>query len=137
MYPEGPATGHLDGGFLCFTLLSTHKLKIPRPLSQATTSNHHNVFTFTLPLSEGRAGEAWEPRNKLTHFSSPQNQSVTHFVHDFPFSPTLLQISFLLLFFWLQTKQQISTDNSSTRNCARCVIPTGSNTVTTVPSASY
>jgi hypothetical protein len=28
-----------------------------RPLSQATASNRHNVFTF----AEGRAGEAWGP----------------------------------------------------------------------------
>jgi hypothetical protein len=27
-------------------------------LSQATAYNHHNVFIFTLPFSEGRAGEA-------------------------------------------------------------------------------
>jgi hypothetical protein len=31
------------------------------PLSQATAYNHHNVFTFTLPLSEGRAGGPGNP----------------------------------------------------------------------------
>jgi hypothetical protein len=34
------------------------KIKIPRPLSQATASNSSNVFTSISPLSEGRAGEA-------------------------------------------------------------------------------
>jgi hypothetical protein len=32
----------------------------PAPAQQATASNHSNVFTFTLHLSEGRANEAWE-----------------------------------------------------------------------------
>jgi hypothetical protein len=34
-----------------------------RCLSEATPY-HHNVFTFTLLLPEGRAGVAWEPSNK-------------------------------------------------------------------------
>jgi hypothetical protein len=29
---------------------------------------HHNVFTFTLFLQEGRAGVAWEPSNKTMLF---------------------------------------------------------------------
>jgi hypothetical protein len=29
------------------------------------TSYHYNVFTFTLFLSEGRAGLVWEPSNKV------------------------------------------------------------------------
>jgi hypothetical protein len=29
------------------------------------SSYHHNVFTFTLFRSEGRAGVAWEPSNKM------------------------------------------------------------------------
>jgi hypothetical protein len=33
------------------------KFKIPRPLSQATASNHTNIFTLMLPLS-GQEGEA-------------------------------------------------------------------------------
>jgi hypothetical protein len=41
-----------------------------RPLSQASASNHSNVFTFTLPLTEGRAGEATEPSNKMSLFLS-------------------------------------------------------------------
>jgi hypothetical protein len=47
------------------------KTKIPRPLSQATASNHHNVFMSTLPLSEGRARGAWEPYNRWLCFSPP------------------------------------------------------------------
>jgi hypothetical protein len=55
---------------------------MPRPLSQATTSNHPNGFTSTLPLPEGRAGEAWEPPNRMTPSS---HRSVSHFSHDFHF----------------------------------------------------
>jgi hypothetical protein len=39
--------------------------------NQATISNHPNVFTFIIPLSEGRAGEAWQP-NKIMLPPSPQ-----------------------------------------------------------------
>jgi hypothetical protein len=35
-----------------------------RSLSEATPY-HHNVFTFTLFLPEGRASVAWEPSNKI------------------------------------------------------------------------
>jgi hypothetical protein len=38
-----------------------------RSLSEATPY-HHNVFTFTLFLPEGRAGVAWEPSNKILLF---------------------------------------------------------------------
>jgi hypothetical protein len=34
----------------------------------STASNHSDVFTFTLLLREGRAGEAWEPSNKTILF---------------------------------------------------------------------
>jgi hypothetical protein len=51
----------------CFSKLyvdTKSGIQNPAPLSQATTYNHDNVFTFTLLLSEGRAGEAWEPSNR-------------------------------------------------------------------------
>jgi hypothetical protein len=32
---------------------------------------HHNVFTFTLFLPEGRPGVAWEPSNKMMLFLPP------------------------------------------------------------------
>jgi hypothetical protein len=38
-----------------------------RCLSEASPY-HHNVFTFTLLLPEGRAGVAWEPSNKMMLF---------------------------------------------------------------------
>jgi hypothetical protein len=41
---------------------------MPRALAQATFYNRHNVFTFTLPLSEGREGETWEPSNNMVLF---------------------------------------------------------------------
>jgi hypothetical protein len=40
-----------------------------RSLSEAT-QYHHNVFTFTLFIPEGRAGVAWEPSNKIMLFLS-------------------------------------------------------------------
>jgi hypothetical protein len=42
-----------------------------RCLSEATPY-HHNVFTFTLFLPEGRAGVAWEPYNKMMLFLPPR-----------------------------------------------------------------
>jgi hypothetical protein len=36
------------------------------------TPYHHNVFTFTLFLPEGRAGVAWEPSNKMMLFLPPR-----------------------------------------------------------------
>jgi hypothetical protein len=36
----------------------------PAALSQATVSNHPNISTLILSLSEGRAGEAWEHLKK-------------------------------------------------------------------------
>jgi hypothetical protein len=40
-------------------------------MSEATPY-HHNVFTFTLFLLEGRAGVAWEPSNKMMLFLPPR-----------------------------------------------------------------
>jgi hypothetical protein len=116
MHPEGPATGHLDIGFLGFPLSSSKcwdgsqfpsyycmllmqpslskfikitpcsratKLvnfqitstlsneswnKILPSLFQAFTAHHPNVFTLILSLSEGRAGIAWVPSNKMLFF---------------------------------------------------------------------
>jgi hypothetical protein len=42
--------------------------KILPSLSQAFTSHHPNVFTPILPLSEGQAGIAWVPFNKMLSF---------------------------------------------------------------------
>jgi hypothetical protein len=58
------------------------KIKIPWLLSQATVSNHPNTFTSTLPLSEGRTGEAWEPSNRLKLFL-PQSTVRSFFFHDY------------------------------------------------------
>jgi hypothetical protein len=40
-----------------------------RSLTEATPY-HHNLFTFTLFLPEGRAGVAWEPSNKIMLYLS-------------------------------------------------------------------
>jgi hypothetical protein len=42
--------------------------KILPSLYQAFTTHHPNVFTPILPLSEGRAGIAWVPSNKMLFF---------------------------------------------------------------------
>jgi hypothetical protein len=36
-------------------------MRIPRPLLQAGISNHPNVLTSVVLLSDGRVGEAWGP----------------------------------------------------------------------------
>jgi hypothetical protein len=47
------------------------KIKVPQLFSQATTSSHPNIFTFTLSLSEGRAGEAEETSRQNDALSLP------------------------------------------------------------------
>jgi hypothetical protein len=42
-----------------------------RPPSQATAPNHPNAFTFTILLSEGQTGGAWEPSYKMMLFPLP------------------------------------------------------------------
>jgi hypothetical protein len=54
-----------------FKIILNLKSKFRGPLSQATASKHSNAFTFTLLLSEGRAGEAWEPSYKMMLFPFP------------------------------------------------------------------
>jgi hypothetical protein len=51
-----------------FPMRYVQEIKIPQPLSEATVSNHSNVFSFALLLPEVRAGEAWEPSNKTMLF---------------------------------------------------------------------
>jgi hypothetical protein len=84
-----------------FTQFNTNtKNQNPRPLSQATASNHPNVLTFTLPSSEGQAGEAWEPSDVMMPFLLPAG--VSYFYHDFPFHLlfhySFLSVSFRTLF---------------------------------------
>jgi hypothetical protein len=52
---------------LCNSTL-IHKPKIRRPLSQATAHNHRNVFTLTLALSAGRAGETFQQNIPISGF---------------------------------------------------------------------
>jgi hypothetical protein len=42
------------------------KIKILQYLPQASISNHPNIFTFIMPLSQGRAGEVCQPSNDAT-----------------------------------------------------------------------
>jgi hypothetical protein len=84
---------------LCYLML-VQKPKIPRPLSQATASNRPNVFTFTPPLSKGRAGEASELSNKIMLFLPPHNKipPPPHFsTIPFTFSSIILSYSLSLL----------------------------------------
>jgi hypothetical protein len=60
------------------------------------TFYYRNVFTFTLFLSEGRAGVAWEPSHKITLFLPLWKiKSLTSHL-DFLFTSTL-HLSFLSL----------------------------------------
>jgi hypothetical protein len=66
------------------------KIKAPWPMFQVTASNHCNLFTFILVLTEGQAGKAWEPSNE-SHISRPSHKkSVSHFSHDFSLPCTFL-----------------------------------------------
>jgi hypothetical protein len=63
-------------------LLRKLKFLGPPPLFEATISYHPNIFTLTLPLSDGQASEAWEPSNTKMFFlplynkvSSPQKKT--------------------------------------------------------------
>ena len=48
-----------------------HYLKIPRRVSEATTSYNSNVLIFMLLLSKGRAGKPCDPSNKEMLFLTP------------------------------------------------------------------
>jgi hypothetical protein len=67
-----------------FTINSKKKKKMPLSLSQATASN----YLDPLPLSEVRAGEAYQPANKMVMLSLSKSACHLHF--NFPFSPALL-----------------------------------------------
>jgi hypothetical protein len=45
-----------------------YSVRLPRPLSHVAAFHHSIVFTFILLLSEGRAGEAWEPYKTVMLF---------------------------------------------------------------------
>jgi hypothetical protein len=67
------------------------------------------VFTFTLPLPEGQASEAWEPSNDVTPLLSPtllQNKpfptSPTSSPTLLPFILTSLSLSLSLMLYPLQ-----------------------------------
>jgi hypothetical protein len=68
-------------------------------MSEATPY-HHNVFTFTLFLPEGRAGIAWEPSNKIIFFLPPRKiKCLSLHLLDFLFESTLhLSFPYLSLF---------------------------------------
>jgi hypothetical protein len=62
-------------------------------LSQAFTTHYPNVFTPILSLSEGRAGIAWVPSNKML-FSPSYIKRLSLFPRCFLFTSTLM-LSFL------------------------------------------
>jgi hypothetical protein len=82
--------------FQIISTLSNELWKKIRPsLSQAFTTHHPNVFTPILPLSEGRAGIAWLPSNKMLFF--PLRYKATpafpHMFYLFFYSYTILSDS--------------------------------------------
>jgi hypothetical protein len=88
------------------------KMKIPWPLSESSASYHSNIFTFTVLLSEGRTGEAWESSNKTTLFLSTPNKVYFNFPMNFHFHPTLL----LYIYIYIsvsRTSQSTSTGKPS------------------------
>jgi hypothetical protein len=76
--------------FLNYTLILIEKLEIPLPPSQDTIYNHHNLFTFMLPFSEGQMREAWEPSNEIMFYHPTQNKVSSTFRVIFHFIYFLL-----------------------------------------------
>jgi hypothetical protein len=80
-----------------------------RCLSEATPY-HHNVFTFTLFLPEGRAGVAWEPSNKIMLFLPPRKIIRLHTVNSpraLPDVMSLVSRSTFILWRSSQTKLRV------------------------------
>jgi hypothetical protein len=55
-----------------FYKLSIKQPEIQNSVVSEATPYHHNVFTFTLFLQEGRAGVAWGPSSKMILFLPPR-----------------------------------------------------------------
>jgi hypothetical protein len=84
-----------------------------RCLSEATPY-HHNVFTFTLFLPEGRVSVAWEPSNKMMLFLPPLKIKCLS-LHPLISSLNLLFIYPSHLSLQLQTVKQTGRRNTCTR----------------------
>jgi hypothetical protein len=56
-----------------YTSVLIQKIKIQRLLSQSNAYDHREIFTFTLPLLEGRAREARVPLTKIIFFLFPHS----------------------------------------------------------------
>jgi hypothetical protein len=84
------------------------KTKIPRPLPQATTSNHSNVFTSILFLPKGRTGEAWKPTNKTVLCQLPRIEHIS-------FSITFPSHVLCYYYFWRHLSHNNTTFTSDCR----------------------
>jgi hypothetical protein len=73
------------------------KLKIRNSGLLEATSYHLKVFTFTLFWSEGRAGIAWEPSNKLMLFPPPPKLKCLSLLPLYFLFTSTLYLSFLSL----------------------------------------
>jgi hypothetical protein len=77
------------------TLSNESRNKTLPSLSQVFTTHHPNVFTPILSLSEGRAGIAWVPSNKIFFFP-------LRYKAPFAFPPEVFSLLLLLYYpFWL------------------------------------
>jgi hypothetical protein len=63
-------------------------------LSQAFTIHHPNVFALIISLSEGRAGIAWVPSNKMLFLPPTDIKRISLSLRCFVFASTL-PLSFL------------------------------------------
>jgi hypothetical protein len=71
VWPNTQATIELlDRRFQCGPCRISHRVKYGHG-SRDPVAHHPNAFTFTLLLSEGRAGEVWEPYKKRCPLSLP------------------------------------------------------------------
>jgi hypothetical protein len=83
--------------------------------SETQNPDHHNVFTFTLSLSEGRTGEAWEPSKN--YFPLQSNMFVT-FLTTFHFRLLFFLTSYMSLFLFsvIQNAERSSVARSDVRD---------------------
>jgi hypothetical protein len=107
-----------------------------RRLSEATPY-HHNVFTFTLFLPEGRAGVAWEPSNKMMLFLPPRKiKCLVTSPLDFLFESTIY-LSFPSLSLSLSGVQMVNTFPRRVRHLTMSNLPflTAASTPTCIKSS--
>lgn len=94
LHPSRINPSHLKVTRVCNSPLIS-KIRIPRPQSRATTSNHLNAFSFHTALVTRAAGEARETSNKMMLFLSTKVNCLTSPVISLVLAPLLSSLASL------------------------------------------